>query len=164
MLDMPIYMSVDRKFFCDLIAPQEWLSSMHIDAITNLLMSHRIEGQKCEIISMFFVNQLKKKRFDKPEDWSGDRFLKRIDWRGLSKVLIPLNVENKHWILCEVNLEEVVVKVYDSLKTSRSAWYAFDLCSRLPYLLQEIQHDLPRPLHLRPWEAVAVHGVPQQGI
>ncbi|CAH9114651.1 unnamed protein product [Cuscuta europaea] len=163
-LDLSVCITVDRKFFRDLIDPSEWLSSVHIDALSNMLKSQRVEGQQSELVSLYFVNQLMRKKLDKPADWNGDRLLKRIDWRGLSKVFIPLNVEDKHWILCEVNLEEVVVKVYGSLKSSRTPWYACQLCMSLPYLLQHIQHGLPRPLHLRTWEAVAVDEVPQQAM
>ncbi|CAH9101293.1 unnamed protein product [Cuscuta europaea] len=66
-----------------------------------------------------------------------------------------------HWVLAEVDLHAKLVRVYDSMRTSRSMLHAAHLCVRLPLLFRFIQAhpDLSKVEH---WNAQLAADVPQQ--
>ncbi|CAH9093156.1 unnamed protein product [Cuscuta epithymum] len=66
-----------------------------------------------------------------------------------------------HWVLAEIDLQSKVVRVYDSMKTSRSRLHASKLCVRLPLLFRVIQVH-PDVREAKQWNAEAVADVPQQ--
>ncbi|CAH9077780.1 unnamed protein product [Cuscuta epithymum] len=96
------------------------------------------------------------------KDWAANKLLTKQDWRSLERVLIPLNIENKHWILAEVVIDKKRVRVYDSMKTARSVFYVRELCERLPYLHRVFTMSLEEG-ETQPWVAELVESVPQQG-
>ncbi|CAH9075482.1 unnamed protein product [Cuscuta epithymum] len=102
------------------------------------------------------------KEIGEVKNWAADKCLTKQDWRSFERVLLPLNIQNKHWILAEVVLQKKLVRVYDSLKSGRSVFHVRELCDRLPYL-----HSLftmsPLEKEVQPWVADLVEGVPQQG-
>ncbi|CAH9129567.1 unnamed protein product [Cuscuta epithymum] len=160
MLRVNELLEVSRSFFRVLVSPDHWMSSTHLHALTYLL-NKSICAHTVTLISPYVVHKILKKDIGNDTHWSGDKYLKKLDWKSCLKVLFPLNIENKHWILAEVVFRSRLVRVYDSLKTSRTPFYAKDLCERLPYLLRAIGF-CTKDSDLQPWKAVAVDGVPQQ--
>ncbi|CAH9080819.1 unnamed protein product [Cuscuta europaea] len=135
MLHVHEAIKVSRTFFHVLLSPDHWLSSTHLHAITQLL-NKDIDAHSMTLISPYVAHKILKKDIANDTHWGGDKFLKKQEWTSFERVLIPLNAENKHWVLAEVLFRCRLVRVYDSMKTSRTPYYANELCVRLPYLVR----------------------------
>ncbi|CAH9093509.1 unnamed protein product [Cuscuta epithymum] len=151
MLRVHELLEVSRSFLRVLLSPDHWMSSTHLHAITYLL-NKDIGAHTHKIL---------KKEIGNDTHWSGDKYLKKLDWKCFTTVLFPLNIEKKHWILAEVVFGSRLVRVYDSLKTSRTPFYAKELCERLPYLVRAMGLRADDS-DLQPWKAEAIDVVPQQ--
>ncbi|CAH9136970.1 unnamed protein product [Cuscuta epithymum] len=157
------YNKVSRKFVRELIEPEEWLSSEHIDALCSLIQKSMV-NKKIGLIGPYFTYTILNKDINVPKHWAEDRLLPRVNWSSFEKVLIPLNVDGLHWILTEVDLKAKVVRVYDSLRSAKSKSTAHHLCIRLPYLLNVIKCPESAAVSddFKPWPAQVVPDVPQQ--
>ncbi|CAH9056148.1 unnamed protein product [Cuscuta epithymum] len=160
-LNLPSFDEVDREFFRELVQPDETLWSYHMDALSYLLVKDCKTEKPYKLINPYFTHQLLSKDANDENVWTRDKYLPAVDWRGLEKVFVPLNVVGMHWVLAEIDLHAKLVRVYDSMRTSRSRLHAADLCVRLPLLFRVIQAH-PDLSKVEVWKAKAVADVPQQ--
>ncbi|CAH9115188.1 unnamed protein product [Cuscuta europaea] len=137
--------------------------SNHVDAVVYVL-NKESRRTKCALKSPYFMQQPLNKKIDKEEHWGGDRHLVKTKWTSLDKVFSPLNVEDMHWVLVEIDLRAKFLRLYDSLQSGRTVSKVKELCERLPHLLRVItwKRDDYVEDDIKPWQAVCVHGVPQQ--
>ncbi|CAH9092880.1 unnamed protein product [Cuscuta europaea] len=162
-LDIPSSYPTNRTFFRELMDENEWLSSEHLDALV-LLFRKSIKIAAYELMSPLFAYQILQKDAADDKQWKGDRLLKKMDWSRYEKVFMPVHTDGKHWVLSEIDLLNNVVRVYDSLKTSRSVASVRLLCIRLPLLFWVIKCNpvVTSIAHSHPWRVEAVDDVPQQ--
>ncbi|CAH9094362.1 unnamed protein product [Cuscuta epithymum] len=160
-LELPSQESVKRAFFQELVEPEEWLSTYHLDSLMYLFAKGMVE-KRYELMSPYFVRQHLKKDPGNDKLWCA--WVKDKDVTVIEKVFTPFNWEGKHWVLAEIDIVHRVVRVYDSLKSSRTASSVAHLCVRLPYLCRAINctHTVCESGNMEPWIAKAVNDVPQQ--
>ncbi|CAH9129048.1 unnamed protein product [Cuscuta epithymum] len=160
---IPSSYPTNRAFFRELIDETGWLSSQHLDALV-LMFRECIHDEAYELLSPLFAYQLLRKNVADDSQWSGDRFLNKMDWSRYEKVFMPLHSDGKHWVLSEIDLVNRIVRVYDSMKTRRLVGCVRLLCVRLPHLFRVIKCNpaLSATADSQTWRAEAVDDVPQQ--
>ena len=87
---------------------------------------------------------------------------------GHLQVLIPINLEDNHWVVLHVDFQRKQMSIYDSMKEFREDKTYCQLLKPLqvifPQLLEDVVfYDIRPNLHsAEPWKLVSVDDVPQQ--
>lgn len=77
---------------------------------------------------------------------SEDRYM--LSWNTVDDIYFPLNLDNKHWVLCVVHLQEWRVDVYDCdqllFRTNRFSKHMAPIVEMLPYLFDKAMSDVEK--------------------
>ncbi|CAH9077599.1 unnamed protein product [Cuscuta europaea] len=80
-LMIPDEFEVNKGFFQDLVTCNLWLANYH---------------------------QIMKKSEGNVKKYDDDKLLTKQDWRSFQRVLLPFNIDNKHWVLAEVDIQKKI--------------------------------------------------------
>ncbi|XP_047335565.1 uncharacterized protein LOC124939098 [Impatiens glandulifera] len=75
---------------------------------------------------------------DLMEYFRGDEGKLMTSWMIVDKVYFPMNLNMKHWVLCEVQLQDLCINVYDCeqgfIKKNHYDKFMKPLCEMIPYM------------------------------
>lgn len=72
---------------------------------------------------------------------------------GLMQILVPINQDNKHWGIVEVDMRQRIMKLYDSLREPNEYWKMWlePLHTMLPLLLEAINYKPCNAQDVKKW-------------
>ena len=98
------------------LKPSVWLNDEVINIYSKLIITELQEkGEKIYCFRSDFMNQLNsegKFSYEKVKRWS--RHVPNGDIFELEKLFIPINIDNMHWILAVIYMQEKRIQIYDS--------------------------------------------------
>ncbi|XP_047342771.1 uncharacterized protein LOC124946245 [Impatiens glandulifera] len=147
-----------RELFNKMLRPQNWLhDQQEIDAACYILKKRVANFPKtyqpmdfsicdCNVstrlslrYSKFSKNpQIYQFDDDLMEYFRGDEGKLMTSWMIVDKVYFPMNLNMKHWVLCEVQLQDWCINVYDYeqgfIKKNHYDKFMKPLCEMIPYI------------------------------
>ena len=163
--ESPNLKSQDPAFFTRLLTSYKWLTDKEIDASCFLLrkriaMFPGTYGKHFTIGDCHFTPWFNKSQYDIfIKDKKNFKFVEALveycwgspekymrPWSSVDQIYLPMNLENSHWVLCVVQLQEWRIDVYDCdqalfLKKTYDALMR-PLCAMLPYLMKSGLSDV----------------------
>ncbi|XP_047339577.1 DNA ligase 1-like [Impatiens glandulifera] len=146
--------SADRSFFNRLLKPQEWLHDTEIDEICHLMKRRVAEFPKTYpknfSIADSKFSQKTNNRYDmftpNPAGYKFDDLMEYVfgegsnPWNIVDMIYVPLNLKQKHWVLCKIHLQDWCIYVYDYEQNMfpKDEYDDFlkPMCVIVPYLLE----------------------------
>ncbi|XP_047331186.1 ubiquitin-like-specific protease 1 [Impatiens glandulifera] len=147
--------SANRSLFNRLLRPQQWLHNTEIDEICHLL-KRRVEEFSKTYPRNFSIadskfSQKMNNRYDmftqNPAGYEFDDLMEYVvgegsnPWNIVDMIYVPLNLNQKHWILCKIHLQDWCIYVYDCEQNMfpKDEYDNFlnPMCVMVPYLLEQ---------------------------
>ncbi|XP_047309477.1 uncharacterized protein LOC124912881 [Impatiens glandulifera] len=147
-----------RELFNRMLRPQNWLhDQQEIDASCYILKKRVVNFPKtyqpmdfsicdCNVSTRLSLRYSKFSKnpqtytFDDDlmEYFRGDEEKLMTSWMIVDKIYFPMNLNMKHWVLCEVQLQDWCINVYDCeqgfIKNNHYDKFMKPLCEMIPYL------------------------------
>ncbi|XP_047313107.1 uncharacterized protein LOC124916436 [Impatiens glandulifera] len=147
--------SADRSLFNRLLKPQQWLHNTEIDEICHLLKRRAEEFPKTYprnfSIADSNLSQKMSNRYEvftpNPAGYKFDDLMEYVigegsnPWNIVDMIYVPLNIKQKHWVLCKIHLQDWCIYVYDCEQNMfpKDEYDTFlePMCVMVPYLLEQ---------------------------
>lgn len=117
----------DIKISC--LRSRTWLNDEVINFYFSMLQERNLaehKGRKSLFFSSFFMDRLLSGSKSKFNYGNVQRWTAKIDIFQLDKIFVPINVENYHWMMAVVFVQQKLVLLIDSLKSPANGMVYLD--------------------------------------
>ena len=129
------------------IRPNRWLNDEVINLYNNCSsLSEMANEQNSTILSTHFYSKLMDVHNRKEYSFEAVKKTKRLKDRSpikMTKVYIPINQDNRHWVLVVIDNTSRTITLYDSLLDSDKSEYNTNILRNIMRLLKEYDDKLP---------------------
>lgn len=124
------------------LAPKRWLN----DIIVEFFMKHvEITTEHCVAFNSFFYTTLSQRGYQGVRRWMKK---KKVQVENLSKIFVPINLNQSHWALGFINIDKKTISYIDSLSSGPSTMGHAILKVLQEYLLEESSGKIGRDFEL----------------
>ncbi|CUS25061.1 LAQU0S26e00144g1_1 [Lachancea quebecensis] len=124
------------------LAPKRWLN----DIIVEFFMKHvEITTERCVAFNSYFYTTLSQRGYQGVRRWMKK---KKVQVESLSKIFVPINLNQSHWALGFVDIDRKTISYIDSLSSGPSAMGHAILKLLQEYLVEESGAKIGRDFEL----------------
>ena len=117
----------------------EWLNDEDVNAFVDLVNA---EAPQTFAFTSYFFTKLEKLRKDGTYSFEMmQRWAKKLGLRNRTNILVPINIEERHWLLVNVNMRTSTIEVIDSTSITEEA--ALDLVASVIQFLEDYSLAVP---------------------